>query len=115
MQQRFAVRLVERCFERWKDGVRGMDAMKERADQLVVAREGRAVVRCWDSWVMAAELKTAERDVAERVGTRVVGEFMVLWRRRMCAGSYFLALERFVDLFLAGMNAARRMRSTTSP
>jgi protein SFI1 len=89
MQQRFAVRLVERYFERWKDEVRGMDAMKERADQLLVAREGRVVVRCWDSWVMAAELKRAERDVAERVGTRVVGEFIALWCRRMCAGSYF--------------------------
>jgi protein SFI1 len=99
MQHRFAVRLVERCFERWKDEVRGMDTMKERADQLVVAREGRAVVRCWDSWVMAAELKSAERDLAERVGTRVVGEFMVLWRRRMCVGSYFLALECSINFF----------------
>ena len=100
MQQRFAVRIISRCFERWKDNLRAMDAMKERADQLVVAREGRVVVRCWDSWVMTAELKSAERDVAERVGARVVGEFMVLWRRRMCEGSHFLALECFIDLFL---------------
>ena len=94
MQQRFAMCLVERYFERWKDGVRAMDAMKESADQLVAAREGRVVVRCWDSWVMATELRSAERDVKERVGARVVGEFMALWRRRMCVGS---------DLFGFGM------------
>jgi hypothetical protein len=38
MQQRFAVRLVER----WKDRLREMDAMKERADQVAVARRVRS-------------------------------------------------------------------------
>ena len=115
MHQRFAMRLVERCFERWKDKVRAMVTMKERADQLVVAREGRIVVRSWDSWVLAAELRSAERDVAERVGARVVGEFMALWRRRMCVESYFPPLGCFVDFCPAGMNAARQMHFTTSP
>jgi len=41
-----------------------MVTTKERADQLVVAREGRIVVRCWDSWVRAAEVRSADRDVA---------------------------------------------------
>jgi protein SFI1 len=76
MQQRFALCLIERCFERWKDKVRATDAMKERADQLVVAREGKVVIRCWDSWVVAAELRSAERDVAGRVGAGMVEEFM---------------------------------------
>jgi protein SFI1 len=115
MQQRFAVRLVERYFERWKDKVREMDAMKERADQLVVAREGMMVVRCWDSWVRAAELRSAERDVAERVGARVVGGFMAFWRRRMCAGPYFLVFEFSVDFVSAGMNDKRQMHCTMSP
>ncbi|KAI0302238.1 Sfi1 spindle body protein-domain-containing protein [Russula brevipes] len=82
MQQRFAVRLVEGCFKRWKDRLWETDAMKGRADQLVVARQGGAVVRCWDSWVRAAELRRAERDVAERVGARVVRDSMVFWRQR---------------------------------
>jgi protein SFI1 len=115
MQQRFDVRLLERYFERWKDKVREMDAMKERADQLVVVREGRMVVRCWDSWVRAAGLRSAERDVAERVGARVVGEFMAFWRRRMCAGPYFLVFEFFVDFDSAGMNDNRQVRFTVSP
>ena len=115
MQQRFAVRLVERCFERWKDKVREMDGTKKRADQLVVAREGRIVVRCWDSWVRAAEVKSAERDVAERVGARVVGDFMAFWRRRMCAWSYFQVFECFVDFASAGMNDKRQVHFTVSP
>jgi hypothetical protein len=102
MQQRFALRLVECCFERWKDKVRATDAMKERADQLVVAREGKVVIRCWDSWVMGTELRSAERDVAERVGARIVEEFMALWRRRMCARSYLSAWECSIDLFPQG-------------
>jgi protein SFI1 len=102
MQQRFALRLVERCFERWKDKMRATEAMKERADQLVAAREGMVVIRCWDSWVMATELRSAERDVAEKVGARVVEEFMALWRQRMCARSYFSSWECFVNLFPQG-------------
>jgi len=90
MQQRFAVRLVGRCFERWKDKVQEKDVTKERADQLVLAREGRIVVRCWDSWVRAVELRSAERDVAERVRARVVGDFMVFWQRRMCVWSFLI-------------------------
>jgi protein SFI1 len=115
MQQRFEVRLVERHFERWKDKVREMDTMKERADQLVVAREGSIVVRCWDSWVRAAELRSAKRDVTERVEARVVGEFMALWRRRLCVGPYFLVFERFIDSVSAGMNDEGRMYFTMSP
>ena len=72
MQQGFAVHLIENYFERWKDNVRETDAMKEKADQLVLAREGRMLIRCWDSWVRSVELRSVERDVAERVGARVV-------------------------------------------
>ena len=86
MQQRSCVRLVERFFERWKDRVREMDTMKGRADQLAVAREGKIVVRSWDSWLTATELRSAERDVAERVGARVLRESMAFWRQRTCAG-----------------------------
>ena len=115
MQQRFAVHLVGHCFERWKDKVREKDATKERADQLVLAREGRIVVRCWDAWVRAAELKSAERDVAERVRARVVGDFMAFWQRRMCAWSCFLISECFVDFAYAGMNDKRQMYLTMFP
>lgn len=115
MQQRFSVLLVERCFERWKDKVRAMDAMKERADQLVVSREGSIVVRCWDKWARSAELRNAERDLAERVGARVVGDFMAFWRQRMCVGSYLLVFESFVDFVSPGMNDKRQIHFTMSP
>ena len=72
MQQGFAVHLIENYFEQWKDNVRETDAMKEKADQLVLAREGRMLIWCWDSWVRSVELRSVERDVAERVGARVV-------------------------------------------
>ena len=79
MQQCFAVCLVERCFKRWKDKVQDMVTIKERADQLVVVREGRIVVQCWDSWVRAAEVRSADRDVARRVGACIVGDFVAFW------------------------------------
>jgi hypothetical protein len=49
LQQRFAMCLVERCFERWKDKLREIISMKRRADEFVVMREGEAAGRCWDS------------------------------------------------------------------
>ena len=99
MQQRFAVRLVERYFERWKDRLRNVDAMKGRADHVVVAREGKTVVRCWDSWVRAVELRSAEREVSERVGPRVVRGSMAFWRQRTCVPAIcLLELQIFIDI-----------------
>ena len=98
MQQRFVVRLVERYFERWKDRLRNMDAMKGRADHVVVAREGKAAVRCWDSWVGAVELRSAEREVSESVGVRVVRESMAFWRQRTCVPAIcLLGLKVLID------------------
>jgi hypothetical protein len=85
MQQRFDVCLLERCVERWKDRMRETGAMRDGADRVVVAREGKVVVRCWDAWVRAAELRSAEREVSRRVGARVVRESMAFWRQRTCA------------------------------
>ena len=85
LQQRFAVRIVGRCFERWKSKLRETDVMRRRADEVVAAREGEAVGRCWDSWRRAAELRSAERAIAERVGARVVRESVAFWRQRTYA------------------------------
>jgi protein SFI1 len=97
MQQRITVRLVERCFERWKDRLREMNAMKERADQVAVTREGKVVVRCWDAWVRVSELRSAERDVSERVGVRLVRECMAFWRQRTCVHGRISWLRMPVD------------------
>jgi protein SFI1 len=83
LQQRLAGHLIERCFERWKGQLREMISMKRRADEFVVARQGEVVVRCWDSWRRTAELRGAERAIAERVGARVVRESMAFWYQRM--------------------------------
>jgi protein SFI1 len=85
LQQRFAVRLVERCFERWKGKLPEINSMKGRADEFLAAREGEAAGRCWDSWRRAVELRSAERAIAERVGARVVRKFMAFWHQRTYA------------------------------
>jgi Sfi1 spindle body protein len=85
LQQRFSMSLVERCFERWKGKLREIISMKRRADEFVVMREGEAAGRCWDFWRRGAELRSAERAIAERVGARVVGETMAFWRQRTYA------------------------------
>jgi protein SFI1 len=85
LQQRFAVRIVGRCFERWKSKLRETDVMRRRADEVVAAREGEAVGRCWDSWRRAAGLRSAERAIAERVGARMVRESVAFWRQRTYA------------------------------
>lgn len=115
MQQRIAVRLVERCFERWKDELREMGAMKECADQMVVAREGRVVVRCWDSWVRTAELRSAEREVSERVGVRLVRQCMAFWRQRTCVRGHIYWPRMLADLFFTGMNTRGQTHFTMLP
>ncbi len=82
MQQRVEVRLVERCLVRWRSKLRETEASKGRADEFAAMKEGKVVDRCWDSWRTAAELKSAERVIAERVGARIVRESVVFWRQR---------------------------------
>lgn len=83
LRQRLAGHLIERCFEQWKGQLREMNSMKRRADEFVAARRGEVVIRCWDSWRRAAELRGAERVIAERVVARVVRESMAFWYQRM--------------------------------
>jgi protein SFI1 len=85
LQQRVEVRLVERCLVRWRGKLRETEALKGRADEFAAMTEGKVVDRCWDSWRRAAELKCAERIIAERVGARIVRESVVFWRQRTYA------------------------------
>ena len=114
-QQRIAVRLVKRCFERWKDELREMDGMKERADQMFVASEGKVVVRCWDSWVRIVELRSAEREVSKRLGTRLVRQCMAFWRQRTCVCGHIYWPRILTDLFFIGVNTRRQPHFTMLP
>ncbi|KAH9027675.1 hypothetical protein EDB84DRAFT_1589036 [Lactarius hengduanensis] len=82
LQQRVEVRLVERCLVQWKGKLRETEVLKGRADEFAATKEGKVVDRCWDSWRRAAELKSTERVIAERVGARIVRESVVSWRQR---------------------------------
>lgn len=95
LEQRVEVRLVERCLVRWRSKLRETEALKGRADEFVAMKEGRDVDRCWDLWRRTAELKSAERIIAERVGARIVKESVVLWRQRTYARSYVFLTGTF--------------------
>ena len=97
LQQRIEVRLVERSLVRWRSKLRETETLKGRADEFVAMMEGRVVDRCWDSWRRAAELKGAERIIAERVGARIVRESVVLWRQRTCARPSTLLTGVFIN------------------
>ncbi|KAF8268883.1 hypothetical protein EI94DRAFT_1799925 [Lactarius quietus] len=112
LQQRVEVRLVERCLVRWRNRLRETEALKGRADEYVVMKEGQVVDRCWDSWRRTTELKIAERTIAERVGARIVRESVVLWRQRtheqQCADAlHDLAIKRLA--FNRWQNACGRI------
>jgi protein SFI1 len=100
LQQRVEVRLVERCLVRWKGKLRETEALKGRADEFAAMKEGNVVDRCWDSWRRAAELKSAERIIAERVGARIVRESVVFWRQRMYARPCAFLTGAFANSFL---------------
>ena len=72
-----------------------MEVLKRRADEFVAMKERRDVDRCWDLWRRTAELKSAERIIAERVGARIVKESVVLWRQRTYARSYVFLTGTF--------------------
>ncbi|KAH9001065.1 hypothetical protein EDB92DRAFT_1811986 [Lactarius akahatsu] len=68
--------------QRVEGKLRETEVLKGRADEFAATKEGKVVDRCWDSWRRAAELKSAERVIAERVGARIVRDSMVSWRQR---------------------------------
>ncbi|KAI9446235.1 hypothetical protein H4582DRAFT_2069571 [Lactarius indigo] len=92
-------RLLQQRVERWRGKLRETEALKGRADEFAAMKEGKVVDRCWDSWRRAAELKSAERVISERVGARIVRESVVY----LAAAN---ALERRADKQIARQEGA---------
>lgn len=85
---------------RWRGKLRETETLRGRADEFAAMKEGQVVDRCWDSWRRAAELKSAERIIAERVGARIVRESVAFWRQRTYVRPCTFLTGAFADSFL---------------
>lgn len=76
-------RVVTRFFKKWKVHHTRVEDLDSVADHFLYAKEQTQAERCWDLWRRALEMRRAEVVVAERVGLRILGSAMDVWKRRM--------------------------------
>ena len=57
--------------------------MEALADEFSLRIESNAMERCWIFWKKASQIKAVEKIVLERVGLRVIGDVLDVWKKRM--------------------------------
>lgn len=81
--QYFAQKLVLRFFKKWRLKLSQLDGLENRGDHLVVVREQRQAVVCWELWKGAVGLRRAESALAESVNLRILSASFETWKQRM--------------------------------
>jgi protein SFI1 len=79
--QHYAGRLVLLTFNRWKTKLYEVDHLEAVADEFRGLSGTKALERCWNRWVHVNDITFAERILVERVGLRILGEGMEVWKR----------------------------------
>ncbi|KAH7912247.1 hypothetical protein BJ138DRAFT_1178988 [Hygrophoropsis aurantiaca] len=82
-EQQYNERLVMRFFRRWNAQVAKTDRMEATADEFYGAHEGRVMANCWKRWHRVLVVRDAEKMVARKVGMRVMGEVMDVWKKHL--------------------------------
>ncbi|KAG6903226.1 hypothetical protein C0995_002769 [Termitomyces sp. Mi166 len=94
---RYAEQLVHRFYNRWKKRLSTINQFELIADDAFRASEGRAVLRYWDRWRTARQLRSSEQIMFERIDLRLMRDAMSIWQKNM--SDHGLAME-FYDLML---------------
>lgn len=90
--QQYNQRLVLRFFERWRDKLAGVQDLESFANEVSRVGEGKALERSWNRWRHGAQLRSIERVVQERVGTRIMDEAMDVWKKQLYDSLFFSSL-----------------------
>jgi protein SFI1 len=82
-RQHYAERLILRFYRRWEDSLAKLDHMEAVADEHQYVIEERTVERCWDCWRKAMQMKMMEKTMSERVGLRIMGKVIDIWKQHL--------------------------------
>lgn len=80
--QLYAEHLVLRFFRRWKTRLLVMDHLEAAGDEFLHVQKRKTAEKYWLCWRRALELRNAQRSVVESVGLRVMGDALVVWKKR---------------------------------
>ncbi|KAI0934407.1 hypothetical protein AcV5_006256 [Taiwanofungus camphoratus] len=81
--QHYSERLVLRSFRWWRERLGKLDQLDAAADHFTYAQEEGLIEKCWDSWRRALDMHRTERVMAERVGLRIIGQAIDVWKQRL--------------------------------
>jgi protein SFI1 len=90
---RYNEQLVLRIYIRWKTRLSEVEQQEAVADEFLCRVERGEVERCWQFWRKASDIAAAEQVILERVGLRVMGEVLDVWRKRMYVHQTFMSHE----------------------
>ncbi|KAG5654501.1 hypothetical protein H0H81_001142 [Sphagnurus paluster] len=68
---------------RWKKRVSAIAELDNIADHAYGANQEKAVVKCWNHWRNAMEMRNSERTMSDRIALRLMGEAMSAWYKNM--------------------------------
>ncbi|GBE82341.1 hypothetical protein SCP_0407250 [Sparassis crispa] len=118
--QQYSEKLVIRFLRRWKLRLGSLDQLDAAADHFIYAKEVEQVSKCWDMWRCTMEVRKAERTITERVGLRVMGDVMDVWRgrlhdNRVADGFYdVIVVKRALGAWKAARDRIRTLESRAS-
>jgi protein SFI1 len=79
---------VLRFFEKWNRKLAEVDHLEAVADEYDHVCEKRGLVRFWNTWKKASELRTAEKVMVERVDLRIMNDAISVWKRQMYVNQF---------------------------
>ncbi|KAL9715093.1 hypothetical protein Ac2012v2_001752 [Leucoagaricus gongylophorus] len=79
--QQYKAKILLVAYLKWKGIFQRVDKLEGRAEHLVVVRDERLLLRCWESWRVGALQTRTEKEMNRRVQARVVWQAWSVWRR----------------------------------
>ncbi|CAL1704876.1 unnamed protein product [Somion occarium] len=76
-------RLVGRFLHKWRGKLEDLEQLNAACDMFLVSQEDALVEGCWDMWRRTAEMRKAERIIADRAALRMMTKVFDVWKSHM--------------------------------
>ncbi|XP_006458182.1 hypothetical protein AGABI2DRAFT_115192 [Agaricus bisporus var. bisporus H97] len=79
--EQYNQRVLLLAFLKWKESFRKMDMIEGKAEQLVILRDQRLLLRVWETWRAATRISSIEKGVVDRAHARIMWNTWMTWKK----------------------------------
>lgn len=79
--EQYNQRVLLLAFLKWKESFRKMDMIEGKAEQLVILRDQRLLLRVWETWRAATRICSIEKGVVDRAHARIMWNTWMTWKK----------------------------------